>query len=179
MGIDIGGNTIVRIPASGVSLNTLAFNSIGQGSASPAPGYTGWKAGTTYYAAPTGWETTATHWQSGLNVANGIFTCPVAGYYAMGYNSIHNGGQGYPTGYNTYGYSAFAKNGALDYYVHWNWPIGGWNTGGTAALFSCAAGDTLTLLVNRSPLSAGPDSISQNMGMYPNTHHAVWCKLVG
>lgn len=180
MGFDIGGATIVKNASNGVSLNSLVFNSAGQGSTSAIPGYSGWKAGSTYYSATTGWETSGVNWQSSLNTANGIFTCPVAGFYAIGYNSIHNGGQGIPAGLNTYGYSGFARNGVLSYFVHWNMdPRNGWNTGGTSALFSCAAGDTLALFVNRPPTSSGPDSISQNIGMYPNQHHAVWCKLIG
>ena len=86
---------------------------------------------------------------------NGVFTCPVAGFYAMGYNGIHRGGSGIPAGFNTYGYAAFAKNGAMSYFVHWNQAADTyWNTGGTSALFSCAAGDTLALFVNRPPVSA-------------------------
>ena len=180
MGLDIGGNLITK--TAGISLNTLAFNASGQGSAVPIPGYTGWKADTSYYGAPAGWEISVANWQSSLNLSNGVFTCPVAGLYAMGYNGIHNGGSGLPAGYNTYGYSGFMKNGALAHWVHWNQgPAGntGWHTGGTSALFSCQAGDTLALSVNRPPAGAGPDVISQNYGLYPNAHGAVWCKLVG
>jgi len=177
MGFDIGGNTIIKNASGFVSMNTLEFSPQGHGSANSIAGYSGWKGGDTYYSAPSGWEVNAAHWQSGLNTGNGIFTCPVAGFYAMGYNSIHNGGSGISG--NTYGYSAFAKNGAMSYFVHWNWTAAGWNTGGTSALFSCQAGDTLALFVNRPPVSAGPDAIAQNLGMYPNNHHAVWCRLVG
>jgi hypothetical protein len=178
MGIDIGGNTIGRNGSAGISLNSLGFNAAGQGSANPTPGYTGWKAGTTYYSAPSGWETSAVQWQANLNTGNGIFTCPVAGFYAIGYNSIHNGGSGWNG--NTYGYSGFGKNGALSYFVHWNLDSrNGWCTGGTSALFQCAAGDTLALFVNRAPAPTSPDGIAQNMGMYPSQHHAVWCKLIG
>lgn len=188
MGLDIGGNVIVKNGLNGVSLNMLAFNSAGQGSAqsiSALPGYSGWKAGTpnTFYAAPTGWEVTAANWASaGLNSANGVFTCPVAGLYALGYNGIHYGGSGYPAGFNTYGYGAFAKNGGLSYFVHWNsGPTANfyWANGGQSVLFNCAAGDTLALFINRAPTQYGPDVYSQNMGLYPNTHGAVWCRLVG
>ena len=178
MGLDIGGSTIVKNASNFISLNSLVFNPSGHGSANSIPGYSGWKAGSTYYSAPSGWETTVANWQSSLNTGNGIFTCPVAGFYAMGYDSIHNGGQSWNG--STFGYAGFAKNGALSYFTHWNMdPRNGWCTGGCSALFSCAAGDTLTLLVNRSPLSAGGDAIANNMGMYPNSHHAIWCKLVG
>ena len=184
MGIDIAGATIVKNAANGISLNSLVFNSLGQGQANAIPGYFGAKNGSTYYGAPAGWEINEANWQSGLNLGNGVFTCPVAGIYAMGYNGIHRGGGNIPTGYNTYGYAAFAKNGALNYWVHWNQAASGnvsWHSGGASALFSCQAGDTLALIINRSPpLPAIPDGVySQNFGLYPNNHHAVWCKLVG
>jgi hypothetical protein len=182
MGIDIGGNTIIQ-SAGGISLNTLAFNSAGQGSANAIPGYSAAKgAGGNFYSAPTGWELDSPSWQSSLNTSNGVFTCPVAGLYAMGYNGIHNGGSGMPAGKNTYGYSCFAKNGVMSYHVHWNQggtPFTIWNTSGTCAVFSCAAGDTLALFVNRSPSPTSPDSQSQNYGLYPASHHCVWCKLIG
>ena len=181
MGIDIGGSTIVKNASAGISLNSLVFNPSGYGSANPIPGYHAWKGGgSTYYAAPTGWELNTPQWQSGLNTGNGVFTCPVAGIYAMGYNGIHRGGSNIPAGFNTYGYGGFAKNGALSYFVHWNQGADTyWNTGGTSALFQCAAGDTLALFINRPRTPASPDGISQNYGLYPNTHNYVWCKLVG
>src|SRR6478736_8071924 len=185
MGIDIGGATIVK--TAGITLNTsLVFNAAGQATANAAPGYTGYKSGgTVYYSGVSGWEITASVWQSGLNTTNGVFTCPVTGLYAMGYNGIHKGGSNIPTGLNTYGYSAFCKNGVMVYWVHWNQATSAtagftsWNTGGCSALFSCVAGDTLALFINRSPTSLAPDSQSQNFGLYPDAHHAVWCKLVG
>jgi hypothetical protein len=181
MGLDIGGNTIIK--TAGIALNTLGFNASGHGSTNAIPGYSGFKSGGSYfYSGVSGWEINATRWQSSLNTTTGVFTCPVAGFYAMGYNGIHNGGSGIPGGLNTYGYAGFAKNGALSYFVHWNQGSAsdtGWNGGGTSALFSCAAGDTLALFVNRSPTSVAPDSQSQNYGLYPNDHHAVWCRLVG
>src|SRR4029077_5434681 len=181
MGFDIAGIPIVS-NAGGITFNnTLDFNAAGQGSARPIPGYAAWKGGgSTYYAGVSGWELNTASWQSSLNLANGVFTCPVAGIYAMGYNGIHRGGGNIPTGLNTYGYSAFAKNGAMAYHTHWNMgPANQWNTGGASALFQCAAGDTLALFVNRSPSPVGPDCVSQNFGLYPDTHHCVWCKLVG
>ena len=183
MGIDVGGNIIAKNGANGVSLNTLVFNAAGQGAANPIPGYTGWKAASSYYGAPAGWEISVANWQSSLNLSNGVFTCPVAGLYAMGYNGIHNGGSNIPTGLNTYGYSGFMKNGVLAHWVHWNGATvasnTSWHTGGTSALFSCQAGDTLALSVNRPPAGNSPDGIAQNYGLYPNAHGAVWCKLVG
>lgn len=184
MGLDIGGAKIIKNAGNGITLNSLVFDSVGRGAANPIPGYNGYKSGgSTYYSAPAGWEINAANWQSSLNTGNGIFTCPVAGFYAMGYNGIHKGGSNIPTGYNTYGYFAFCKNGVATYWVHCNQAtVAGntvWNTGGTSVLFSCAAGDTLALLINRVPGASSPDSIPQNFGLYPDGHHGVWCRLVG
>jgi hypothetical protein len=184
MGIDIGGIPIVANASHGLTLNNvLAFNHDGQGSANPIPGYAGWKGSHNglYYSGPSGWEINNVIWQSGLNTSNGVFTCPVAGLYALGWNGIHRGGSNFPSGFNTYGYGAFAKNGVMKYWVHWNCvnSTNYWVTGGASALFSCAAGDTLALFINRSPTSVGPDCVSQNLGLYPEAHHCVWCKLVG
>ena len=181
MGIDIGGNTIVKNAGNFISVNSLVFNASGHGTTNNVIGYSGWKSGgSTYYSGMFGWEINAVTWQTYLNTTNGVFTCPVAGIYALGYNGIHRGGSNIPAGYNTYGYAGFAKNGALSYFVHWNQSTGTyWNVGGTSALFQCAAGDTLALFVNRSPSQAGPDAVSQNYGLYPSEHQCVWCKLVG
>lgn len=182
MGLDIGGNLIVKNAANGVSLNSLAFNAAGQGCSFNSPGYSGWKNGTpnTFYGGPTGWETNAANWAA--NVNNGLFTCPVAGMYAMGYNGIHIGGDGYPAGQSTYGYGAFLKNGVANYFVHWN--SGGasnayWANGGQSVLISAAAGDTLALYINQPPIGAGGQAVANNFGLYPNSHGAVWCRLVG
>jgi hypothetical protein len=182
MGIDIAGATIVK--TAGITLNTaLVFDANGIGTASPTPGYTGAQTGgTLYYSATTGWLINSVTWQSGLNTANGVFTCPVAGLYAIGYSGIHKGGSGLPAGFSTYGYSCFAKNGVMDYHDHWNQGSANnviWHSGGHSALFQCAAGDTLALFVNRAPSLVGPDSVSQNYGLYPDNHHAIWCRLVG
>jgi hypothetical protein len=183
MGIDFGGGSTI-VKTAGITLNTLVFNAAGQGCAATnaTPGYFGAKnGGTTYYSGASGWEINSADWQSGLNTTNGVFTCPVAGLYAMGYNGIHNGGGNIPTGLNTYGYAGFGRNGALSYFVHWNMSPGGssWLNGGQSVLFQCFAGDTLALWVNHAPSPVGPNSVSSNYGLYPNEHHAVWCKLVG
>lgn len=182
MGIDIAGATI-STSGSGISLNsTLLFNSSGYGAVANTPGYSGYQAsGTFYYAGTSGWLINTANWSSGLNTSTGVFTCPIAGYYAMGYNGIHNGGSSIPSvGFNTFGYSAFAKNGAISYWIHWNLSANNaWETTGTSAAFSCAAGDTLALFVNRSPSPLNADTQTYNTGMYPDNHHAVWCKLIG
>jgi hypothetical protein len=183
MGVDMSGVGIYKNGLGGITLHYVAFNSVGQGAAGATPGYMGSQVGgSLFYSAPSGWPINSADWQSGLNLSNGVFTCPVAGYYAMGYNGIHNGGGNIPVGFNTYGYGGFAKNGALAYFVHWNQNGGNtaWNTGGTSALFSCQAGDTLALFINRPPAPAPPaDVYTYNYGLYPNTHNYVWCKLVG
>jgi len=184
MGLDIGGNVIIKNGLNGITLNSLVFNSAGQGSGGSPVGYAGYKSGgATYYAATSGWESSAFQWRgTGMHPTNGGFTCPVAGLYAMGYNGIHRGGSGVPAGFNTYGYGGFAKNGVLTYFVHWNSgaaPNYSWESGGQSVLFNCAAGDYLALFINRAPSQVAADSQSQNYGLYPNAHHAVWCKLVG
>ena len=181
MGLNIADAYIIKNGAGGITLNQLVFNANGVGTANPAPGYAGWKAGgSTYYSGAAGWEINTANWLSGLNAGNGVFTCPTAGIYAMGYNGIHRGGSNIPAGLNTYGYAGFAKNGVLNYFVHWNMSAShSWNTGGVSVLFQCAFGDTLTLHINRPPVSNGPDCISQNYGLYPDAHSAIWCKLVG
>jgi hypothetical protein len=182
MGIDIAGATIVK--TAGITLNSLVFDASGRGTANPIPGYNGAKiSGSTYYSGASGWEVNSADWQSGLNLSNGVFTCPVTGLYAVGWDGIHRGGSGIPAGYNTYSYGGFAKNGVLSYFVHWNQSqaagYASWHSGGSAALFNCAAGDWLGLFINRTPSPVGPDCVSQNYGLYPDNHHAVWCKLVG
>lgn len=181
MGINFGGGGSAITKTAGITLNTLVFNAAGQGTANSTPGYVGWIAGGTYYySATTGWSINTTPWNSGLNGSTGVFTCPVAGFYALGYNGLHRGGSGIPAGANTYGYSGFAKNGALAYFVHWNMSATNyWNTGGVSATFKCFAGDTLALFINRSPSPESPNGFSHNYGMHPDWHHCVWCKMVG
>jgi hypothetical protein len=185
MGIDIGGAAIVK--TAGITLNTaLTFDAAGRGNAiDDGVGYSGFQNnGTLYYSLATGWPTNISWWNTGLVGSTGVFTCPVAGVYALGYNGLHRGGSGIPATKNTYGYSAFAKNGVVTYYVHWNQgnaatPNSHWNASGSSVLFSCAAGDTLALFVNRAPSPVGPDCVSQNLGMYPSSLHAIWCRRVG
>ena len=181
MGIDIAGAQIVKNASNGISLNMLAFNSSGVGTANPLCGFSGWKAGSDglYYAAP--WQTNNLQWLSPSQNVNGYFTCPVDGIYALGFSGIVRGGSGFPAGNNTYGYAGYVKNGGVVYYTHWNLDNGRdyWGNGGQSALFSCAAGDTLSLFVNYPPTPYGPNVHAQNLGMYPESHHALWCKLVG
>lgn len=183
MGVNIGGNTI-NPSGSGIALNTnFVFNSSGYGTVSGLPGYSGWKGGSDGWFSSTGsgWQINNVQWQNGLNTSNGVFTCPVAGYYACGFDGILNGGSNIPTGRNTYGYAAFLVNNAMNYWMHWNLATtNSWNNGGMCAIFSCAAGDTITLKINQSPVPASEAFYGGlNYGAYPENHHAVWCVLVG
>jgi hypothetical protein len=183
MGIDINGLTISSV-SSGIQINPgVTFNSSGFAYNAALPGYSGWKdisGNDIQYSAVSGWEINATAWSGGgLNTSTGVFTCPVAGYYAVGFNGIANGGSvGWDDG-ATYGYAGFAKNGALSYYIHWNLSsTNGWNQCGGSSLFQCAANDTLALFINRSP-SPAASTQTYNRGWYPHNHHAIWCVLVG
>ena len=159
MGIDISGLTINSLN-SGISINPgITFNSSGYGSNLALPGYSGFKdiVGDDFqYSAPAGWPINVAKWSGGgLNTTNGVFTCPVAGYYAIGFNGIANGGV--TDAGNTVGYAGFAKNGVLLYYTHTNKSItNGWQQGGGSSLFQCAAGDTLALFISRAPAPTGP-----------------------
>lgn len=180
MAINIGSSTITA-SGSGVNLNSLNFDGNGYMSVGGLPGYSGWKdiAGNDYQSSTgSGWPINNAIWNVGLNTSTGVFTCPVAGYYAVGFNGIANGGSNIS---NTYGYAAFAKNGVLNYWIHWN--VGNtnpWNQGGGSSVFNCAAGDTLALFINQSPTpTAGAYYGGPNYGWYAHNHHAVWCFFLG
>jgi len=187
MGINIGGSTI-NSSGSGIAMNTnFVFNSSGYGSdlytssTFGLVGYSGWKdisGDEIQYSYTTGWPINGFNYNSGhINTSTGVFTCPVAGYYAVGFNGIANGSQ---FDANSYGYAGFAKNGALSYFIHWNISTANaWNQSGGSSVFSCAANDTLAFFINQSPSPAGPTAQSHNVGWYPHNHHAIWCKLIG
>lgn len=181
MGLNIGGATIAT-SGTGISLNNgITFNSSGQAALSTnLPGYSGWKeiAGNQLqYSTGSGWPINNALWNNGLNTSTGVFTCPVAGYYAVGFNGIANGGSDDST---TYGYAAFAKNGALSYFIHWNKRnTNGWQQCGGSSVFSCAVGDTLAFFINQSPAPVVANAPAFNRGWYHSNHHAVWCHLIG
>lgn len=183
MGIDISSLTI-NSANSGIIINPgITFNSLGYASNSALPGYSGYKdiAGNdVLYSPVTGWPINMTKWNGGgLNTTNGVFTCPVAGHYAVGFNGISNGGGTDSVG-NTVGYMGFAKNGVLTYYIHINKAAtNGWQQGGGSSLFKCVVGDTLAFFINRAPSPVGPVTQANNRGWYPHNHHAIWCVLVG
>lgn len=178
MGVDIAGNTI-STSGSGIAVNGgFTFNGSGVPSKTGLPGFCGYKGGGNglYYSATTGWEVNnCPTFNNGLNTTNGVFTCPVAGYYAMGFNGILNGS----SSASDYGYACFAKNGVATYWIHWN-INNAWNNGGCSSLFDCAAGDTLCLLIN-APNMPAYNSIARTngRGLYPEHHHCVWCVYVG
>lgn len=175
------GSPLIYTSGGNTYMHSLVFNSSGQGTTNTSNGYSGMQQnGSYYYSLTTGWPTNVSQWSYGLNASTGVYTCPVAGFYVMGYNGIHRGGSGIPAGYNTYGYCAFCKNGVLFAWAHWNMSTTNqWNTGGISSLFSCAANDTLALFINRSPTSVAPDSQTQNFGLYPDQHSCIWCFKVG
>jgi hypothetical protein len=183
MGLDIGGSNILTA-GSGISFNGgLTFNSSGFASMTSVPGYCGYKdisGNELHYSATTGWPINVAPYTSGhLNTSTGVFTCPVAGYYAIGYNGIGNGGTVGWDNNNSQGYACFAKNGSLTYYSHWNLSsASGWDQCGMSCIFNCAANDTLAFFINRSP-SPVTDAQAYNRGWYPHSHHAIWCILIG
>lgn len=185
MAIYVGGSTVAA-SGSGITLNSgFAFNANGVGAiadlpgfnarnANGASGYLGW-----YSSTGTGWPLGQISWQSGLSGA--LFTCPIAGYYAVGYNGIHNGGSFTGSPATTYGYAAILQNDTIVYWNHWNVSSSNaWNNGGLCGVLNCAANDTIRMKVNQSPVPfAGASYGTQNLGLYPDTHHNVWCVLVG
>jgi hypothetical protein len=183
MALYVGSSNILP-SGSGLTVNSnFAVNASGYASTTTAlPGYSGWKdigGNDQYYSATTGWPINGTSYTSGhLNTSTGVFTCPVSGYYAVGFNGIANGGSWTGSG-NGYGYAGFAKNGALSYFIHFNVSTSNaWNQGGGSSVFNCVAGDTLALFINQSPAPAA-GSQSYNTGWYPHNHHAIWCVLIG
>ena len=191
MGFNIAGATITG-SGSNVAINSgMNITSAGYVVPSVISGYSGMKYSlgtygytTNYYSvATTGWPINYAYWNSGLSTGPsniGVFTCPVAGLYAMGFNGIANGGSNIPVGHNTYGYAGFAKNGSLSYYIHWSLSsTNSWNNSGASQVFSCAASDTLSLFINMTPSPVSEVGATYNYGFYPAEHHHVWCVQIG
>ena len=186
MGFDIAGSTIAA-SGTGISLNGYSIDGNGYasfGTGGSLPGYSGWKdvAGDDYQASTgSGWKINNANWYVGLNTTTGVFTCPVAGLYAVGFNGIANGGSSVGSPANTFGYAAFAKNGALNYWIHWNLgPTNAWNQSGGSSVFSCAVNDTLSFYINQSPSPVSTAYYgAQNYGWYAHNHHAIWCVFLG
>jgi hypothetical protein len=178
MGLDISGSTILAA-GSGLTINSgFSINASGYAAPTNLPGYSGYRSGgSLYYSTGSGWIINGTSWNSiALNTSTGVFTCPVAGFYAVGFNGI-------AIGYGTegsYGYAGFGKNGALSYYIHWNLADGNaWQQSGGSSVFNCAVNDTLSFYINQSPSPVATAAITNNRGWYPDNHHAVWCILIG
>ena len=65
MGIDIAGSTIAKNAST--ASRSIRWSSIPPVKAlTVIPGYSGYKSGSTYYSAPSGWEIHSAHWQYGL-----------------------------------------------------------------------------------------------------------------
>jgi hypothetical protein len=182
MGLNVGGNTVAA-SGSGIAINTnFVFDANGFGTVAGLSGMNGsLSGGSRYQSTGSGWVANNVGWSSGYNAGTGVFTAPVAGYYAVGFNGILNGGSNIPSGQNTFGYSGFAKNGALSYFNHWNVTGSAWNNGGFSATFYCTAGDTLALYVNQSPTPTSQATFGSayNYGAYPDNHHCMWVVLIG
>ena len=192
MGFDIAGATITG-SGSNVAINSgVNITSASYVVPTVVPGYSGGKSSSgtygyttnCYSVATTGWPINYAYWNSGALSTGpsniGVFTCPIAGLYAIGFNGIANGGSGIPAAHNTYGYAGFAKNGSLSYWIHWNLSsTNGWNQGGGSQVFSCAASDTLSLFINMAPAPVSEVGTTYNYGFYPDLHHHVWCVQIG
>jgi len=78
---------------------------------------------------------------SHYNTTTGIFTCPVAGAYYMGFQGIAVSSPGY-------GYVYAYKNGlSTGMYGHYNLNAGSWNTPSMNAIIDCNVGDQLTFVI--------------------------------
>lgn len=176
--IDINGKTITNtggaLAFGGISFNT---NGVANGT-TQQPGYSGGKNTSDYYqsVANTAWPLNSPVWDSG-HMSNGVFTCPVAGIYLCSAAGIMLGFGAT----STHGYAGFSKNNVNSVYMHWNMATtNAWVCGGTAQLFSCAAGDTLRFHVNNSPLqnyntnSAQGAQTNPGYGWFNQNHHQVF-----
>ena len=90
------------------------------------------------------------------NNANGIWTCPVAGYYIASMFSICGANSGYLYLY---------KNGVNQRYTHWN-HSGGWHNVTLSGVLQCAAGDTIDWRIG----SYNPTTT----GVHGNGNHAMY-----
>lgn len=98
------------------------------------------------------------------NTSNGIFTCPVAGAYYMGFQGIASSSPGY-------GYIRAYKNGINQgMFAHYNLNAGSWNTPSLNAIIDCAANDQLTFVV---------ETIAGNAGFYGSEHNTQSIMLLG
>jgi hypothetical protein len=171
----VNGNLKMSIAEANVQQHGLiakhatSFNKIG---------YCGYRAGgSQYYSSGSGWVCNTFLWNSGhYNTGTGVFTCPRPGKYLCVQQGIFNGGGAG----NDYGYFAWAKNGAINTFGHVNiTTLSSWQQGGVHALFECVTNDTITFHVNQSPAPVNATAVTNNKGLYPDSHGCLWVAFWG
>lgn len=98
------------------------------------------------------------------NTSTGVFTCPVAGAYAVFWQAL---------GYRTpgYGYCRVYQNGVVtSQFCHWNLNADSWANPSLNAVMNCSANDTLYLNI---------DVVSGNGGAYTGYHNTMSIFLLG
>lgn len=164
MGLNIGGSATITSPGTTLSVDGasqwMAVNASGIVTRPQAPYMRGQISGQiSVYNAGGGPLLVVPDVNRGncWNSANGIWTCPVAGYYMMTWGAI--------AGPQSSGYPGLMKNGANYHYTHWN-HVGNWHFIALSSAIQCAAGDTLYFYIfSQNPSTAG---------VHGNGNHAMY-----
>jgi len=156
MGIDIGGVATLTAPGGntlsldGTAANVMRVNASGILTRSITPYMRGQISGQagTYNAGGNPLLVTAdVNTGNCWNNANGLWTCPVAGYYMMAWGSI--------AGPVSSGYPHLFKNGGSMHFTHWNCNSS-WHYISISGIILCAASDTLSFrTISYNPATAG------------------------